>query len=357
MAAASRGRNTGVAQRLFDEPTRFEFFQAVRVLRSIRARARTQTPASADDLDQIARFRARLSLEFPASDIHALRRADGDAGNGEAADGPAQMTVAFMGLTGPSGVLPRHYTEMLIARRARNKDTTARDFFDLFNHRLISLFYQAWEKYRFHVRYERGDRGALTQYLLSLAGLGTRGLQSRLQRDGAGIHDDTLAYYSGLLAKRPRCVASLQALLADHFGAAVQVEQFQGRWLSIAASDRTRLGVQHGGAGLGEGAVLGDRVWDRQSKIRIKFGPLCWRRFGELLPTGSAFAAANQLVRLFAGPSVEYEMQLVLKADQVPAFQLSSKAADAPRLGWSIWLKNQPLTADAAQAVFARVEA
>jgi type VI secretion system protein ImpH len=351
MAAAGRSRDPGVAQRLYEEPTRFEFFQAVRVLRSLRAAA--SASGAGDDLDRIARFRARLSLEFPASDIYALEPAHDACVTTAEPDQPPQMTVAFFGLTGPSGVLPRHYTEMLIERRTRHKDTTARDFFDLFNHRLISLFYGAWEKYRFHVRYERGDRGALTHYLLSLAGLGTRGLQDRLQHKDGGVHDDTLAYYSGLLAKRPRNVASLQALLADHFGAKVEVEQFQGRWLRLDARDRTRLGVDVAGAGLGEGAVLGDSVWDCQSKIRIRFGPLSWQRFRELLPAGSAFSAVNALVRLFVGPSVEHDLQLVLKAEQVPAFRFGPTGADAPRLGWSIWLKNQPLTADAAQAVFA----
>ena len=49
------------------------------------------------------------------------------------------MTVTFMGLTGPKGVLPSHFTRLLL-RRLRAKDATLRDFFDLLNHRRVALF-------------------------------------------------------------------------------------------------------------------------------------------------------------------------------------------------------------------------
>ena len=41
---------------------------------------------------------------------------------------------------------------------------------------MISLFYQAWEKYRFTIAYEHGERDRFSHHLLDLIGLGTKGL-------------------------------------------------------------------------------------------------------------------------------------------------------------------------------------
>ena len=106
-----------------------------------------------------------------------------------------------MGLTGPSGVLPEHYTRLLI-ERLRAKDYTLRDFLDLFNHRVISLFYRAWEKYRFQFVYEQVKLGAVgdetedffTKCLYCLVGMGTGGLRGRQK-----IDDETFLYYGGHL--------------------------------------------------------------------------------------------------------------------------------------------------------------
>ena len=100
------------------------------------------------------RFGVNNSLSFPPSQIHAV--------NWE--DEIPLMTVNFMGLTGPMGVLPYVYSE-LIAARARNRDRSMAAFFDIFNHRIISLFYRAWEKYRSPVAYERDGEDRLLAIL------------------------------------------------------------------------------------------------------------------------------------------------------------------------------------------------
>src|SRR5262245_18194950 len=145
--ATQNGRADPPLERvLFEEGYRFDFFQAVRVLERLYP---NRQPVGRDALpsQEVVRFRSHLSLSFPPSAIHEIERLQDGRG-------PAQMTVAFMGLTGLLGVLPRHYTELLL-ERVRHKDQTLRDFLDFLNHRLISLFYRAWEKYRFPIAYER----------------------------------------------------------------------------------------------------------------------------------------------------------------------------------------------------------
>ena len=101
---------------------------------------------------EVVRFKLHMSLALPAQlDLR-------DRAAQPTSCLPA-MTVTFLGLTGPSGVLPRHYTELLLRldkdAKGAGKDAL-RDWLDLFNHRFISLFYRAWEKYRFYIPLRSG---------------------------------------------------------------------------------------------------------------------------------------------------------------------------------------------------------
>src|SRR5260370_11107848 len=106
-----------VTERLFAEGFAFDFFQAVRLLARVDPRRRP-VGLTAAPRDEIARFIAHLSLSFPPSPIYEIER----VGNS-----PPLVTVAFLGLTGPSGVLPRGYTELLIEKDRTVKDTEAKD--------------------------------------------------------------------------------------------------------------------------------------------------------------------------------------------------------------------------------------
>src|SRR5262249_3820045 len=212
--------------------------------------------------------------------------------------------LSFCGLLVPCGVLPRHYTEMLMrARDARGPERyVARDWFDLFNHRLISLFYRAWTKYRFWLPFERGeyaqpDPDLFTESLYSFIGLASRSLRNRLrvavrprvegpqrQRVLARVDDLALLYYAGLFAHRPRCGVALERILEDSFGLPVRVLQFQGQWLRLDPESQSRFSAEAGNTALGVNLIAGERVWDVRSKIRIRLGPLTYQRFVSFIP-------------------------------------------------------------------------
>ena len=143
-----------IAELLEREPYLFEFFQAVRLM-SRMAPGRQIPGRFSNPAGEVVRFAANPAVAFPASEIQSLVRRG---------DGLPVMSVNFLGMHGPLGVLPRSYCE-LVNERIRARDTTLRDFFDLFNHRILSLFYQAWEKYQFQIPYERGERDRFSHHV------------------------------------------------------------------------------------------------------------------------------------------------------------------------------------------------
>ena len=317
-------------------PYSFNFFQAVRLLERLMPQ-REPVGKFVNPSREVVRFGAHPSVTFPPSQIHSIAFPD---------RGPARMTVNFMGLTGPLGVLPHYYTELVITR-VRAKDTALRDFFDLFNHRLISLFFQAWQKYRFTVAYERGERDRFSHHVLDLIGLGTEGLQNR-----QSVPDDSLIYYAGLLAQWPRSASALRQMLTDYFDVPVEIEQFAGGWFKL--DTETQCCFEDGisvSEQLGVGTVVGDEIWDQQSKVRVKLGPLTLDQYQDFLPNGTAYRPLCGLLGFFAGSEFDFEVQLVLRRDEVPSCELGSEGGGAPQLGWVTWMKAVPFSRDPGDTV------
>lgn len=317
-------------------PYNFEFFQAVRLLGRL-AGDRVTPGGFALPSTETVRFAARQSMAFPASEIQSFERRP---------EGPPLMVVNFMGLTGPLGVLPLAYTAQVM-ERLRARDPAMRDFFDIFNHRAISLFYRAWEKYRLPVAYERGKDNHVSDYLLGLLGLGTPGLQNRL-----AAADESLIYYSGLLAQRPRSAAALRQILIDYFEVPVGIEQFAGSWYRLDAHDQCELGEPgRVSSQLGVGSVVGDEVWYQQSRVRVRLGPLPLEQYLDFLPGGSAHESLRAFTRLFADQELDFEAQLVLKRDDTPRCVLGQEGEESPRLGWVTWMNSAGMDRDPGDTV------
>ena len=378
MRSLQRRTGTSVIERLLAAPQGFEFVQAVTILlRWLAERGIAPERALRDHL----RFENSLHLGFPPSQIEALRlaRAATEAASGTAADtvpdgalaGAPQglpqedgeqdlaglqfrMTPAFMGLLGAQGALPAHYTERLQQWQHANRDEAPRAFLDMFSGRMLALYYAAWRKYRVEYGVEcgaecGGEYGAAGRgdpfraQLLALAGIA--GTEARQVGSGCGGPEAVIAYFAGMLQQRPRSAAVLERLLAGYFDLPVVLEQAVGHWSRMDPHEQCALGVQ---ACLGENTMLGERSWRPDLRARLRIGPLSRDVFERFLPSGDMAAALRRILAWFAVPGVDFEVQLILRADEVGPSRLAAASAPGARLGRDSFLVTAAAAADRA---------
>jgi type VI secretion system protein ImpH len=351
-------------QALFARPQAFELFQAVRLVEweaAAQARglnaplpARVGGIGVGSGVGSPVRFRSAATLGFPNGAITRITR-DADSA---VALGMVHVELACFGFIGPAGTLPRHYTSLVMERYRRHRDTTLRDFLDIFLQRLAPLLYRAWAKYRPFVQYEQmvlGSKSApwddaarivrdpVTAVVASLAGIGGTALDGRMQ-----AADVAVLAFAGHFARQPRSVGALEQMLAEVVGATVSVVQFVGRWLRLEPADVTRLaggGASEGQhARLGIDTIVGNRVWDVESAFEVRLGPLDDVGFRSRLPGGPLLVALGDFIRLYAGPQYHVQIRLTLAAAAVPGSRLGGSPVDVrglpsgTRLGWTSWL-------------------
>lgn len=341
MYTTKRRFEPSVIELLFAQPYRFQFFQAVRMLELwLKRNGVPHEGAVANFL----RFQNSVSLNFPASQIEALqpepRALARDAGALSDALKRAELkyiriTPAFMGFLGMSGTLPAHYTERIAAHALYEKDEGPRAFLDTFSNRALALFYEAWRKYRLELKYEIGGKDKFLPLLLSLAGLGHASLQRRLDDGAGGVLDESIGYFAAAMRHRPASAISIGRVLSEYFGQSIHITQFVGCWYEVPQSQQTTLG--HCNAILGSSAMVGARVWLRDLRLRLTIGPLDQAHFDGFLPGGTAGRALAQMLTMFTGLCLEYEVQLVLRAADVRGTSLAPQRSGG-RLGWDSFL-------------------
>ncbi|SEG46390.1 type VI secretion system protein ImpH [Bryocella elongata] len=315
----------------------FEFFQAVRLLQLMHP---AQKPVGYfhSPNHEVLRFSSVSTLAFPPSQLATVEKDE---------HGQYHMRVHFMGLTATISVMPDAYVEHML-RIQREGDKATAEFFDIFNHRLISLFYRGWEKYRFYIGLESGRPDSLSPRLYDLLGLGTEG-----QRNRGVLPDEAYLSYAGLLARHVRSAESLRQILEDYFEVQVAVHQFAGTWRRLPEQDRSELnGTGQDSELLGVGTIIGEEVWDHHGRIRVTLGPMEFDRYVKFLPGNDAYLMLRDWIQFYSSGQYEAEIQLVLVAKDAPGVQLGVRGQDEPRLGLVSWLKTRPLAGDPGDAIF-----
>ncbi|ALN74611.1 type VI secretion system baseplate subunit TssG [Aureimonas sp. AU20] len=339
MAKPRRRPRSSLIETLERDPGGFELFQAIRLVERIVAQERQRSGGALPDAighgvdprRAALRIEASSSLSFANGEVTRIRFEPG---------APARLTQAVIGLTGTNGAMPHAFSE-LVQSSLRERNPGLRDFLDLFNDRLAALLYEAFAKYRPVIEAERRPltgKATSDEAMRAVLGLAPPQFRERL-----ALPDSAVLHHAGLLGRQSRSAHAIEKVLSNAFGQPIRVEQFVGEWLPIASAERTRLGRPGLGGGafssLGRDAVVGQKSWSVQGRVRLLVGPLDHAPFESFLPGGWRQKQLSDLAAFALGPDLSFVQRLTLKAEAVPPLRLGGAASGlgASRLGWNTW--------------------
>lgn len=303
-------------ERLQAEPWRYGFLT---LLRRIGADARID-PVGTARRPRAEPFRLgqQPSLAFAPREI---------AGVGEA-NGRLKVRLFGVGMLGPNGPLPIHVTEIARDREESRRDSTLVNFLDIFHHRYLTLLYRAWASAQATAGLDRSGDERFSFYVASLIGLDT----AEIGHGPLPAHARLAA--SAHLVREARNPDGLRTTLEQYFDVPVAIEEHVFHWIELDEADRSYVGKPGTAATMGQGAMPGTRVPDRQNKFRIVIGPLDLSQYLRFTPQGADLPKLIEWVRAFVGYEFVWELELRIEARSASPAVMGG----AQRLGWSGWL-------------------
>ncbi len=326
MAGKNRRSSLDLKPELLKEGHTFSFYQVIRLLRLLDAPSKKggkSVPSSGDSIW----IKPELSLAFPPSDVAKVEEIPDRKSS-------FSVTTTFLGLYGISSPLPTFYTEDLIDEASLDESVT-RDFLDFINHRIFTLLFECWTKYRQYMQVVEQKNEAHLERLFCLLGLG----EGKVREDLPEAY--SLLRYVGLLTQFPRSALGLKTLLSDALdGLPVEVIPCVARKAKIPEEQRAILGSSRGS--LGDDTFVGEEIEDRMGKFRIRVGPLTSDQYQALLPGQPFHQRLYFLTRFYVNDPLEYDLELVLAAGEVQMVSLG--ASMWSRLGWDTWIFSGEIT-------------
>lgn len=278
-------------------------------------------------------------LGFPASDVTEAQEIPDS-------EGMYRIKTSFFSLQGPDSPLPGFYLDQLAYDYAHNIGIRPA-FFDFFNNRLLTLLNHAWRKYRYYKRFQHEARDQFSKYIFSLIGLN----DDHLRKENA-IPWSRLLSFTGIIASRSRSPSVVAGIIAHCFDLeSVAVREFEQRYVDISDEQKNTLGRRN--MTMGNDLVLGARISTRASKFTIIISELNEQKFREFLPNGLNFEPLRQLINFLLRDSMAYDLELGLKQEEIPPFQLAKNSGTY--IGWTTFLpQDAPLRLESTVKIRAR---
>jgi type VI secretion system protein ImpH len=243
------------------------------------------------------------------------------------------VRTSFLGLYGVNAAMASHFIDDIALRRSGHEAVMA--FLDMFNHRIATLLYRAWRKYRYVATWQIGASDEISRHLLCLAGFG---IGDKAQ--SAGLSESRVLGLLGLLTQRTRTAEGLQGVIAIAVpGAGVLVDMWHPVWMALDAP--ARIGpAKHSSAKLGRDHVLGRRMTDKSATVRVTLMPTNVGQVNDLLPDAPLHREVMSLLRVYIGHKVDVVLRMDIPTSLAPLLRLGRTAgAVNGRLAWTTLLK------------------
>ncbi len=315
MAGTKRIADTDLIERLAREGRKFDFFRVVDLLE----RAATEPDMvpvghSGPAEREVIRFEHDPELVFHTSDVRWVKLP-----HESSEQRIARVKTTFLGLFGVVSPLPITMTEDVLTSEGA-EESGLREFYDIFHHRILGLFFRAWQKSRFEASHRADTRDPFTTRALCFVGVDSAGAP-RSAQPGPGLPPIVRLGIAPLLARRSRTVQDLRAVLARLLpGVPAEIECFVLRRTQLLADQLVALGVRN--TTLGRDIAIGASVADRSGRFRVVLGPLTQEQYAAVSPGGAHHRTLSTILDHFSGGILEVEVEVLLGPDQVPRFEL-----------------------------------
>ena len=322
MAGTTGQQRSNIAEvdALIEQVSSVDFVAMVRLLENLhveKPRVGTSSRVSED----IVRLSQHVTLGFRGTSLQALEKTSGQH--------EYRLFCNFMGLLGSNGPMPLHYTEYADQRARHHNDPTFKEFLDIFNQRMLCLFYRACVQFDPMVNLDRPRNNNFHEFAGALSGIVPIAASERDAMPDAAKH-----FYVGWLATKTKSPDGLVAMVQDYFQFKTSVKEFAGDWLNLPLSSRSVLGVPDKPAMLGSTTYIGKRVWGITHRFVLSIGPLDWSEFNAFKPGSRLLSELKDLVRNYLGDEWAWELELQIEKGEARTTSLNRHNA----LGFSSFL-------------------
>jgi len=278
------------------------------------------------------RLRPVLSLALPAKQVHRIIVELINNRN------IYTIEVNLAGLYGQLSPLPTFFTEELIQSDLLDLNQ-AKHFLDLLHQRFYQIFIAAQQQ---HTGYETEQQVEQSRsMMLSLAGLRGGDLLQQFPEPAL------LLRYVNLLRHERGTVLGIQQLFSGLFATEdLVVQAYQLRQVTVANECVTQLGCpKHG---LGQDALVGNKISDGQSKILIMVNGIKLSTYNKWMLNQRYLQGLQQLTRFILNQPCLVDLCFSINASA--KFQRGIGQKHQHLLGKNIWLGNTPVGADKYEA-------